>query len=206
MLAAMAITLDWPDELALRPERVEWKLFTPTEGGRDQYGGALQTDLLGAPMWRVLIGRSTTLLSEVPAWDALLDQLNGSINRVRLWDWRRELPLGPAGGAPVVRVTGTGATLQTEGWTPGVAGILLRGSYLGINGQLKRLSKTISSDGSGRATVEFWPPMRGGAAAGTPLILAKPTALFVCTTPMPCVPQEGGRALPFSLEFEEVPL
>lgn len=202
----MSITLDWPDELALRPERVEFKLYTPTEGGRDEFSGTLQTDIMGAPMWRVAFSRRIITRAEVPAWDAFLDQLNGSINRVRLWDWRRESPLGPASGAPVLRAMASGALALTQGWTPNVAGILQRGSYIGINGQLKRLSKTASSDASGWATLEFWPPMRGTAAAGTPLVLNKPTALFVCTTPMPCVPQEGGRALGVQLDFEEVPL
>ena len=141
----------------------------------------------------------------MPEWEALIDQLDGAVNRVRAWDWRRETPLGVATGTPTVRLSALGATLATQGWTASVAGILKASSYIGVNGELKRLVLTADSDGSGRATLAFKPPLRAAPAVGAVLTLVKPKALFVMTTDRPSMQQHGARHPGWSLSFEEVP-
>lgn len=199
----MPTTIDWPD--ALRPATVEWGLLVPQRMGRSVFDGSVQAQTIGMPRWEFTITTGVILASEVPAWEAFTDQLEGAVNRVRAWDWRREAPLGVATGTPTVRVASTGASLQTEGWTPSIAGILLAGSYLGINGELKRLSATIDSDSLGRATITFAPPLRALAPVGTPLLLVKPKALFVMTSGKPNFRQEGARTTGATLTFQEVP-
>jgi len=198
----MSITIDWP--AALRPAEVEWGLFIPQEVQRSVLDGSPQVDILGAPRWQCQITTGPLRLDEAPAWEALIDQLRGSINRARLWDWRRELPLGPATGAPVVSASGTGNSLAVSGWTPNVASILKAGSYLGLNGELKRLSKTITSSPTGTATITFEPPLRNVAMAGTALALFKPTALFILKGNPPPMKQSGARCPGVTLAFEEV--
>lgn len=202
----MPTTIDWP--IALRPATVAWGLHVPQRMGRSTFDGSVQAQTIGPPRWEFTITTGVIRPDEVPAWEAFTDQLDGAVNRVRAWDWRREEPLGPATGTPTVRVAATGGSaLFTEGWTPGVAGILLAGSYfgVGVNGELKRLAATVASDGSGRATLTFRPPLRGTAAVGTPLVLAKPTALFVMTSGKPDFTQEGARTRGATLSFQEVP-
>jgi hypothetical protein len=199
-MAAMQ-TFDWPD--SLRPASVDFGLIVPQLIGRSTFDGSAYADTMGAPRWAVTITTGPRKLSEMPAWEALIDRLRGGVNRVRLWDWRREAPLGVATGTPTVRVAGTGASLQLEGWTAGVAGILLAGSYFRVNGELKKLMVSMDSDGSGRCTAQFEPPLRAQAPAGAPLLLAKPTATFVMTSDPPRWGQEGARAKPVTLSFEE---
>jgi hypothetical protein len=47
--------------------------------------------------------------------------------------------------------------------------------------------------------------MRFSAPVGTPLVLVKPTALFVLTSERPAFVQEGARIKPVTLAFEEDP-
>ena len=198
----MADTFDWP--VALRPKSVEWQgPIVPQAISRSVFDGGVQAQVLGAPRWAFTITTGVVPLAQVPEWEAFIQRLRGAVNRVRAWDWRREGPLGPATGTPVVRVSALGATLATEGWTPSVAGILRAGSYLGVGGELKRLSVTADSDALGRATLSFEPPLRAAPAVGTTVYLVKPTAVFYLTTERPAMPQDGARNTGWTLSFEE---
>lgn len=199
----MALIFDWPT--ALRPASVEWGLITPQMLGRSAFDASVQAQTMGAPRWAFTITTGVLRHDEVPLWEALIDQLDGAVNRVRAWDWRREAPLGPATGTPTVRVSAAGVSLATEGWTPGVTGILRAGSWVGVNGELKRLSVTADSDGSGRATLVVRPPLRAAPPVGATVSLVKPTAVFVMTTQRPSMPQQGARSTGLTLAFEEVP-
>lgn len=199
----MPTTIDWP--ASIRPESVEWGLVVPQRLGRSTFDGSAQAQVMGAPRWAFTISSGHIRRADLPTWEALVDQLQGMTNRLRVWDWRREAPLGVATGTPTVRVAGTGTTLATQGWTASTTGMLLPGSYMGINGELKRLTVQMNSDGSGWGTVTFQPPMRASAPVGTPIVLVKPTALFVMTSERPAFVQEGARFKPVTLSFEEDP-
>jgi hypothetical protein len=202
----MALIIDWP--VALRPASVEWGLVHSQYLGRSSFDSSVQAQTLGAPRWAFTMSTGVLRHDEVPAWEALIDQLDGQVNRVRCWDWRREAPLGPAttsGGSVQVRTAATGVTINSKGWAASVAGILRAGSMLGVNGELKRLSVDANSDSSGHATLTVRPPMRATAPVDAVITLVKPTALFVMTTQRASMPQEGARSTGWTLSFEEVP-
>jgi hypothetical protein len=196
-----ATITNWPD--ALRPASVDWGLLVPQAVGRSVFNGTAQVTTLGAPCWAFTIDTGALRRSELPQWEALIDLLQGGTGRLRCWDWRREAPLGVATGTPLVRVAGAGASLQTKGWTPNVAGILLAGSYFSVNGELKRLVADASSNASGHATLYFKPPLRNQAAVDQPLTLVKPTAVFMLTDERVSWAQEGARFPGRSLSFME---
>lgn len=199
----MADIIDWP--LALRPASVDWGLVVPQRLGRSTTDGSAQAQTLGAPRWVFTVTTGVMKADEVPQWEAFLQRLRGMVNRTRAWDWRREEPLGPASGGPVtVRLAASGNTAELEGFTPSIANTLLAGSYMGINGELKRLSVTISSDALGRALATFEPPLRATAPIGASVELAKPPALFVMTSERPTFTQQGARHTGATLTFEEV--
>lgn len=199
----MPSTIDWPD--ALRPASVAWGLFVPQKMGRSTFDGSVQAQTIGTPRWEFTITTGVMRNDELPLWEAFTDQLDGAVNRVRAWDWRREAPIGPAGGTPNVRVAAAGNTLELQGWTPSVTGILKAGSYFGVNGELKRLVADLNSDSLGRCTAVFRPPLRATAPVAAALMLVKPKALFVMTSGKPDFTQEGARQKGVSLSFAEVP-
>lgn len=194
-------TFDWPD--AFRPASVDWGLIVPQLQGRSAFDGSVQTDVMGAPRWAFTVTLGPRKLSELPGIEAFFNRLRGGVNRVRAWDWRRESPLGPATGAPVVRLASAGSCLELQGWAPGVAGILRAGSWFSVNGELKQLSVDMSSDAVGRSTALFEPPLRAAAPAGAPLLLVKPTARFVMTNEPPQWGQDGAKVKNHTLSFEE---
>lgn len=199
----MPTTFDWP--ASLRPASVEWGLVVPQFVGRSAFDASTQAQTMGAPRWACTITSGVMRHDEVPEWEALIDLLDGAVNRVRLWDWRREAPLGVATGTPIVRVSALGVSLQTEGWTANTPGILRAGSWVGVGGELKRLAVTANSDSLGRATLVLRPPLRAAPSVGAALTLVKPTAKFVLTTQRPSVPQQGARSPGLTLAFEEDP-
>ena len=198
----MPYAYDWP--VALRPASVEWGLVVPQRMGRSAFDGSVQAQTLGAPRWVFTITTGAMKREEVSQWEGYFQLLRGMVNRARVWDWRREAPLGPATGSPVVRLAGSGVTISLEGWTASVPIILKAGSYMGINGELKRLSVDMGSDGAGRSVATFEPPLRAIAPVGGAIVLIKPPALFVMTTERPVFRQEGARSLGGTFSFEEV--
>lgn len=199
-MAAMQ-TFDWPE--ALRPASVEWGLIVPQLTGRSSFDGSSYAETMGAPRWAFSITLGPRKLSELPAWEAHIDRLRGAVNRTRAWDWRREAPLGMATGAPAVRVASAGSSLQLQGWTPSVAGILLAGSYFLVNGELKKLTASMNSDADGRSVAQFEPPLRAQAPVAAALTLVKPTATFVMTSEAPRWGQVGAKVKDVTLTFEE---
>jgi hypothetical protein len=199
----MAEVFDWP--VALRPKSVQWELVIPQRVGRSAFDASAQASIMGAPRWAATITVGVLRPDEVPEWEGLLDRLDGAGNRVRLWDWRREAPLGVATGAPVVRVAALGPSLEVEGWTANVLGILRTGSYFSVNGELKRLSLTADSDSLGRTTLQFRPALRFLPPVGAPLLLTKPTAKFRLLTPRIGFKQDGARFSGETFQFEEDP-
>lgn len=199
----MADIFDWPT--ALRPQGVEWRLQRFQAQNTSAFDGSLQTATLAAPRWAFTIDTGRLRIAEVPVWEALIDQLDGSINRVRCWDWRREAPLGVATGTPLVRVSAAGKTLATKGWTASTAGILLAGSYVGVNGELNRLVLDADSDASGHATLTLARPLRAAPAVDVPIVITKPVAKFYLTTPDTAFRQDGGRASGQTFTFQEDP-
>jgi hypothetical protein len=199
----MADIIDWPDHL--RPQAVDWPVpVVPQMMARSAFDGSTQAQTLGVPRWgfTAVVGPVSAELA--PQWEALFARLRGMVNRVRVHDWRREAPLGPATGTPTVLAAAMGNTLQTQGWAANVPGILLPGSYFSVNNELKRLVLPASSDATGWATLTFEPPLRAAPQVGLPLVLTKPKALFVMTTPNPGVAQEGARHRGPTVAFEEV--
>jgi hypothetical protein len=194
---------DWP--VALRPESVDFALVVPQVGNRSVTDPSLQTLGISFPRWRVTMSTGAMSASEAPKWEAFINRLRGRIHRARFWDWRREAPLGVGTGSPTVRLTASGDTVALQGFTVSTTGILLAGSWLGINGELKQLSADINSDSLGRATASFEPPLRATAPAGGAVVLVKPTALFVLDTESPGWEQSGSRYPAKTLAFSEVP-
>lgn len=197
----MPAIIDWP--LALRPEVVEWELITPKRGARSVTDGTVQTQPLGPPRWAFTVTPGVLRRDEAPQWEAFIASLSGNTNRTRTWDWRREAPLGPAPGTPVLAAAASGASCSIGGWAPS-SYIMGRGSWLGINGELKLLTNDLTSNASGVTAATFWPPLRATAPAGTPVVLVKPTAVFIMTSDRSGFSQQGGRApRGGTLSFEE---
>lgn len=139
--------------------------------------------------------------------EAFFDRLRGPVNRVRIWNLRRPVPLGTfragaiasvVNGAlqpvtvvnaalqPVTVIYGTAvtATAASKGASTvtisHIAGRTLEaGDMLGLGGQLVRVMARSVANGAGQMTVEFFPRLRNAFAANTEVQWDKPTAEFI---------------------------
>lgn len=114
-----------------------------------------------------------------PRLDALIAELEGGLNRVALYDFRRPRALQPRYGYPpfLLAAADKGATtLQVSGLSPGAIAFS-KGDYVGGDGRPHIVTGgpvvsgagTIIADATGTATITIRPPLSTAIAAGTPL-------------------------------------
>jgi hypothetical protein len=91
---------------------------------------------------------------------------------------------GVATGTPLVKGAGqTGQSLDTDGWTTGVTGILKVGDFFQLgSGSTATLHRVIiadvNSDGSGNATIEFAPKIVTAPADNAVITVSNPVGVF----------------------------
>ncbi len=177
-------TIAFPQLSRAAPDSLTWQLLSNTQRFTSPLNGAVQTIELPGARWACSFGYETLLNADAAALQSFLAQLRGMANRAAIYYFARQQPLGVASGTPVVNGGGqTGASLNTAGWTAGVAGILKAGDFFGVNGELKMSIADASSNGSGVATIQFEPPLRASPPSGIALALNRPTCLMIPTEP-----------------------
>ncbi|WBV43508.1 hypothetical protein [Pseudoroseomonas cervicalis] len=165
--------------------------------------------------------------------EGLLATLAGSLNTVRIWDWRREyrtgdprsqgqVPSGPysfsdatlfTDGTGLVVGSGTPAlaagaprgalSIQTAGWWPGAVAVGA-GDYLGLGGRLYMATEAVTASSAGTASIPIAPPLRAAAALAEPLVLSKPTvAMRLVSDDEAANPTRPGRFTSISIRLEE---
>lgn len=131
---------------------------------------ATQRLLLGGSRWVATFTLPAMNAAQAAAWQAFLLSLEGGANAFYAFDPDRRTPRGAATGTPLVKGgSQTGSTLDTDGWTASVVGILKAGDYFTVNGELKMLTADATSDGSGNATLAFKPALRSSPSDNAPL-------------------------------------
>jgi hypothetical protein len=165
--------------------------------------------------------------------EGLLAALAGSVNTVRLRDFRREfrtgdprsqgdVPSGPfsfddatifTDDTGLVVGSGTPAfaagaprgalSIATQGWYPNAVAVGA-GDHIGIAGRLYMATERVVASGTGTAAIPVAPPLRAAAPVGEPLVLTN------ATVPMRLVsddeganPTRPGRFTAITCRFEE---
>jgi hypothetical protein len=112
-------------------------------------------------------------------WIAFRLQLRGSLGVFMLGDALQSAPLGVATGTPVtVGTSQSGYSLNTNGWTPSVTGILQPGDYIQLGFRLYRCLDVVNSDVSGNASFNIFPSLRESPPAGTSVITRNAQGMF----------------------------
>lgn len=103
-------------------------------------------------------------------WQAFFATLQGRLNTFNAYDPNGTSPRGVGTGTPLVNgASQTGTSLITDGWTSGQTGIMKKGDYFSVNGELKIMTSDVNSDGSGNATLTFQPPLRNSPDNNAPI-------------------------------------
>ena len=118
-------------------------------------------------------------------WMTFLLSLNGMEGTFLFGDPTGATPRGIATGTPLVNgAAQSDGSLITDGWTAGQTGILLAGDWMqlgtGADSRLYKVLADANSDGSGNATFDIWPDLRGNLipADNAPIVVTSAKGAF----------------------------
>lgn len=194
-------TITWPSDLQ-DPQTVSWGIKPNTQVMVSPGNGSIQTLELPGARWQVDFSYAPSTEAQAAIMQAWIMTFRGQANRVALYNAARHVPRGTAGGTPLVNGAGqTGASIVTDGWTPGAT--FLRGDFFSFNSELKMATADCAADGSGNMTIPFEPPMRSSPADNAAITTTKPTALFIPKEPEVRWTTRPGKFTTFELSFVE---
>lgn len=172
----MAITfpVDLPDtniaSLDLRMRSVVAVSENPFNGDQqiqEYYGGR----------WEISVGLGLMDRERAAPWIGFFAALRGQRGTFTLGSYVQQTPQGTAGGTPLVDGgSQTGYSLVTDGWN-NLETVLKAGDFIQIDTSLYQVAQDVTSNGSGQATIELWPNLRGHADNSS-IITTAPTGVF----------------------------
>ena len=112
-------------------------------------------------------------------WLSFFTQLRGAAGRFYGFDPNAKTPRGVASGSPLVNGSSqTGVSLTTDAWPVSTTGLLLPGDYFQVGSELKMVTASVDSNGSGEATITFEPPLRASPSDNATIIYTNPTCVM----------------------------
>jgi len=144
---------------------------------------AQQTLQHSGQRWEADISLPPMDKARAKAWIGWLASLNGYQGTFLMGDPDGALPMGTAGGTPLVNGAGqTGSTLTVDGASAGSTGWLLAGDYFqlgsGSTSTLHMVTQDADADGSGNVTLEIFPEIRTAQDDDAALTIINPKGLF----------------------------
>ena len=161
-----------------KPTVVSFSLIPNTQKFESPLNRTTQTLELPGARWAAKMEYKNRSEADGRVLKAFLASLRGMSGRFYLSDLSHPTPSGTALGTPLVKGAGqTGTSLNIDGCTINQTAFLKAGDYFGVNGELKIVTATVPTDGSGNATIPFEPPIRTSPADNAVITLTNP----VCT-------------------------
>ena len=154
------------------------------------FTGIEQTQVFPGQWWEAEITLPPfTSRASFETWNTFLISLNGKEGTFLFGDPAGTSPRGVGTGTPLVKgASQSGGALITDGWTVSQTGILLAGDWFQLgSGSSTRLYKVLTdanSDGSGNATFDIWPDLRGDQipADNATIVVSSAKGLFRLST------------------------
>jgi len=221
----------WPD--ALRPARLIFYLQHNTLRFVSPVTRATQVLRRDGARWVAEATFDPLNATRAGQLEGLIAALAGSVNTVRIADWRREfrtgdprsqgqVPTGPYSFSDATIFTdGTGLvvgsgnpalaagvprgalSLSTAGWWPNTVAVGA-GDYIGLGGRLYIATEAVTASGTGTATIPVAPPLRAAMAVAEPLVLSKPTVpMRLISDDEAANPTRPGRFTAITIRLEE---
>jgi len=127
-------------------------------------------------------------IDDAAEWESFFLSLNGREGTFLMGDPARTTPRGVGTGSMQVKgASQSGQTLEIDGATTGVTGILKKNDYVqigtGLTTRLYRQLVDTNSDGSGNVTLTLWPriTLANSPADNAPIVLTSAAGLFRLT-------------------------
>jgi len=153
---------------------------------RSIFTSAQSTYLWGSGLWVGHIDLRPMRGADAATWQAFIMSLQGQTGTFLLGDPLKATPLGAGGGSPVVDgADQSGAELAISGAPASVTGWLKAGDHIqvgtGATTHLHAVLKDVNTNGSGGATIDVWPALRGAPANGGAVVINSPKGIWRMT-------------------------
>lgn len=159
------MTVSFPISLPSSPaiSSINWRQVNTTGVSRSPFTLQQQVYEWPGDSWAIDVGIDSMDREEVAPWIAALSSLRGQRGTFQLGDVLSAISQGSPGGTPLVNgASQTGYSLVTDGWTISTL-VLKAGDRIQVDSSLYMVSQDVTSDGSGNATIDLWPSLRGHA-------------------------------------------
>lgn len=168
------------ETLTVYPSAWEWEQVFNDEEFRDVAGG-LFTRARTGNRWRLMLQFNNLTGARRQALWAHIAELRGRQNRLQVpLSLLRYVRGGAGGGAPLlVGAAVAGATsLAIDGASANITAWLRGGDFVMIGNELKIVTGTVNTSGSGTATIKIWPELHANRADNTAVNIATPHGVF----------------------------
>lgn len=171
--------INWTTALPM-PSGMTFGLRTNALDFASPLTGVVQSVAMPGARWIATLQWAALRRTDADLLQALMVQMRGRTNRLVMWNVVRPTVRGVGGGSPLVNGSGqTGSTINIDGLPVNTNGIYIAGDFLGIGSELKMVTATVNSNGSGQAAVSFEPPLRAAPADNSAIVTTQPTAKFM---------------------------
>jgi hypothetical protein len=191
-------TFDHPT--TLRPESMEWGSLKRVITSKSPITGATETIEFPAERWQLSVTYPPLMVADAGLAEAFFSRVVGGVDRVRIYNFRRPVPLGTMRGSPTLAASVTRGDQQLQINTTGT---LRAGDFFKIGGQLFQAMFDASPVG-GVLTVQLVQRVRAPLAAGSAVTWDRPTALFVLPATSNRVSFSDAIMNRFTQDFDEV--
>lgn len=169
------------------PTRIDFRMENQTGESESPFSFTPQTFVWPADRWLASLAWGTMGRSDADDVEGFIAALRGREGSFLLGDPMRAAVLGTwLGQSPLVNGgSQTGYTLAIDGLTPTTT-TGAKGDYFqlgsGATSRLYRLTQGFTANGSGQATLDFWPRLRETPADNAALTLVSAKGLFKLNT------------------------
>jgi len=178
----MTISYPFNDALLLtpKPRRMVLRYMPLSNLSQSPFTGSIQAvQNPAAGLFALSLSFPPMELANAAKWVPLFNSLYGTFGTILLPMYGREAIQGSGAGTPVVDGDDqTGSTLDLRGFTADATDVLKAFDLINISSKLYEVQRDVDADGSGDASVEIWPALRGSPADGTAVITSAVTGVF----------------------------
>jgi hypothetical protein len=184
-----------------KPSAIRWTELNVIGQSVAQYSLKRQVFDWGGCAWQSEVDFDPLYRDEAAPWIAFLSSLRGVYGSFYWGDTLFSTPLGTAAGAPRVNGAGQiGFSVATENWTAGAT--LKAGDMFSIDNKLYRNLTDVTANGSGQATLDIWPSLRGHADHAS-ITTTNPTGIFRLAENA-IITQNAGRNAVWEISFTAI--
>ena len=197
-------TLTFPALGREGPTTFLWRKLSNTQTFESPLTRGVQTLALPGARWACTATWASLQSEDRAKLLAFLASLRGTAGRFYLSHLGLRAPRGTALGTPLVAgASQTGATLATDGWTPGAT--LLAGDFIGFNAgaELRLVTADATANGAGAMSLSLDEPIRTSPSDNSAIVTASPTCIMRLASDEIAADYQAGRFSSFTLEAVE---